>query len=255
MPQIDLTTKRLVWHEEPLGKELHGLGVKQAFICSARHSPYPFSYSIAEQEGQWITNIDHLTSQPDTRTHKAALDRCQQHFDEVIGRSVEPVRLQNAMIEIADDLARAAGASRKIICAMLERIGPTEVQKVRELAYLETRSGNMITHGGHGFPWPFIFLLVRQENGWEYDRYRRIRLDMTDAPPAEIHPTLAMAETAAQSHFNETIGALVESPLLHQIKQAFLDVAHLGLDTFEVFAERYPATLIAPRAPSALSPQ
>ncbi|MFG6080480.1 hypothetical protein ACEUZ9_001084 [Paracoccus litorisediminis] len=172
------------------------------------------------------------------------IDAVSRHFEECISRALDVVKVKDQICGIASHLARLARCPEEQVLEIAAREAPEEIFKVRDLPWVETRSGNMMTAGGHGFPWPFIYLINRCEGGWEYDRNARGALDM-EPGAAPVEPDrhrcseLQAAKDLVQSDFEIRINGLVRINLAQELLRDLLASAPTGVDGIAMCLQSY----------------
>lgn len=170
---------------------------------------WPFSYvvlrGLEDKEGDpWRSNI---LNRADHDTPEGALAEVQAHFSEAVSRCYDPHPVL-PMVLGRRDHPEVEPESYVALDALARRLEGHDAccARVKSLSWVETRSGNYITKGGFGFPWPFAYLIERDGKGW--------RVHDHEAPARP----LKAAHLLVEKIHDERIGRLIDGITWRHLK-------------------------------------
>ncbi|MEY8801994.1 hypothetical protein AB9K35_16920 [Leisingera sp. XS_AS12] len=180
---------------------------------------WKFTYFVMKHPhtGKWVSN---LSEGVDHETPASAVLEVKQHFTRCINRCLASRPLEEFLDELKPGLIEAMGSEQAAAVTealKVEAAGAASFQ-VRELPWLMTRAGNMITRGGREFPWPFTYLAVRKADHWKLD-------------DGEPRATRSETQLDAQRHFEARISRLTTGPLEHEMRGQLIEAAKEGLES------------------------
>ncbi|WP_027234266.1 hypothetical protein [Leisingera caerulea] len=181
---------------------------------------WKFSYFVLKHPhtGKWVSNLNEGV---DHDAPAGAVLEVGQHFTRCINRCLASRPLEEFLDDLKPDLVRVMGSERTAAAteALAAEAAGAASFRVRELPWLMTRAGNMITRGGDEFPWPFTYLAVRKADHWKLD-------------DGEPRATRSEAQLDAQRHFEARISRLTTGPLEHEMRGQLIEAAKEGPDAF-----------------------
>lgn len=127
---------------------------------------WPFSYIVArgleDKDGTPFTS--NLSNGTNHQTAKNALGEVQSHFAQCVSRCYVSIPAR-PLIEMARRKT-TSDSHGQALDALAERLEGEDARAalVMPLPFQETGSGNQVTHGGSGFPWPFAYLITRVDD-------------------------------------------------------------------------------------------
>lgn len=179
-------------------------------------SDWGFTYIIMRLpgSGQFRSNVTDIA---DDASADVVAHAVREHFRRCIRRCMTSRPTGEFIEELHPELASSLGEreATRVVEALRTEFEEDPSFSVRTIPFTMTRNGNMISLGGYDFPWPFTYVVARQDDGWRFG----------DAPRRPSRPE---AQADAQRHFDARIERLTEGPLEHRVRTEMIEAAAGG---------------------------